>query len=155
MIQRDRLCRPMLFHPNSFLTALILLFGSLAGCAQSPPDPSTVMTFNQAVAQHIQDNSEGGYSEAEIYLTILSKIPEPMVYEFGERTCETLRRGGSSKQIADTIQTLFSRDDERMTYRHIAQAANQNLCPKSSFPAEGWQRSLFFWKERLNGGQPL
>ncbi len=33
--------------------------------------------------------------------------------------CETLRRGGSRKQIADTIQSRFSRDDERMTYRHI------------------------------------
>lgn len=116
------------------------------------PDQPTVTTFNQAVAQHIQENSEFGFSEAEIYLTVLSNISDEAVYEFGDRTCETLRRGGSQEQIADTIQARFSRDDERMTYRHIARAAEKNLCPESSFPVEGWQRSLFFWKERLNRG---
>lgn len=72
-----------------------------------------------------------------------------------DRTCETLRRGGSSKQISDTIQSRFSRDDQRLTYLHVAQAAEKNLCPASGFPVENWQRSLFFWKECLNGGQPL
>lgn len=146
----------MLFHANDFvIAAVILLSGSLVGCVQSRPDQSTISSFYRAVTQHIQEHSEFGYSEAEVYLTFLSHIPNEVVYEFGDRTCETLRRGGSSKQIADTIQARFSRDDERMTYLHIAQTAEENLCPEGSFPVEDWQRSLFFRKEHLNGGQPL
>lgn len=145
----------MLLQPKGLITTVILLSGSWAGCAQSRPDSSAITTFNQAVTQHINEHAEFGFSEAEIYLTVLSNIPDETVYEFGDRTCETLRRGGSSKQISDTIQSQFSRDDQRMTYLHIAQAAAKNLCPESSFPTENWQRSLFFWKEHLNGGQPL
>lgn len=137
------------------IMAVSLLSGSLTGCSQSLPDQSAVKVFNQGVAQHIQKYSKFGYSEAEVYLTTLSNIPDEAVYEFGDRTCETLRRGGSSKQIVDTIQSRFTHDDERMTYMHIAQVAKKNLCPDSLFPVEGWQRSLFFWIERLNGGQPL
>lgn len=146
----------MLFHLKAFSTiALGLLSASLTGCSQSLPDQAAVKVFNQVVAQHIQKYSRFGYSEAEVYLTTLSNIPDEAVYEFGNRTCETLRRGGSSQQIVDTIQSRFTRDDERMTYMHIAQVAKKNLCPDRSLPVEGWQRSLFFWKERLNGGQPL
>jgi hypothetical protein len=155
MVKRDRPFAPMLFYRKELMAAAILLSGSVGGCAQSLPDQSAVVTFNRAVTQHIQEYSEFGFSEAEIYLTVLSNIPDEVVYQFGDRTCETVRRGGSQEQIADTIEARFSRDDERMTYRHIAQAAEKNLCPESSFPAEGWQRSLFFWIERLNGGQPL
>jgi hypothetical protein len=155
MVKRDRPFASMLFQPQGLMAAVLLLSGSLAGCAQSSSGSSAITTFNRAVTQHINERSEFGFSEAEIYLTVLANIPDEAVYEFGDRTCETLRRGGSSKQISDTIQSRFSRDDERMTYLHIAQAAEENLCPESSFPVEGWQRSLFFWKERLNGGQPL
>jgi hypothetical protein len=144
----------MLFHPHVFFTAVILLSGSLTGC-ESPPDKSAVKTFIVEVTQHIEAQSEFGFSEAEIYLTILSNTPDETIYEFGDRTCETLRRGGSSEQIADTIQAQFSRDDERMTYMYIAEVAEKTLCPKRNFPLKGWQRSLFFWKERLNGGQAL
>jgi hypothetical protein len=126
------------FQSNISLTIVILLLGSLTGCVESPPDPSAVITFKQAVAQHIQEQSEFGYSEAEIYLTILSNIPDEVVYEFGDRTCEMLRQRGSSKQIIDTIQAQFSREDERRTYQYIAQAANKNLCPESRFTVEGW-----------------
>lgn len=155
MVKRDCPFDPMLFYRQGLLTAAMALLGIVVGCAQSSPDQSAVTTFNRAVIQHMQEQSEFGFSEAEIYLTTLSNIPDHAVYKFGYRTCETLRRGGSQKQITDTIQAQFSRDDERMTYGHIAQAAEKNLCPASSFPAEGWQRSLFFWKEHLNGGQPL
>lgn len=152
MVRRDRPVDPRLFYRQGLMATAMVLSGIVVGCAQSGPDQPTVTTFNQAVAQHIQENSEFGFSEAEIYLTVLSNISDEAVYEFGDRTCETLRRGGSQEQIADTIQARFSRDDERMTYRHIARAAEKNLCPESSFPVEGWQRSLFFWKERLNRG---
>lgn len=155
MVKRDRPFAPMLFYRQAPMAAAILLLGSVGGCAQSLPDPSAVVMFNRAVTQHIQDHSEFGFSEAEIYLTMLSNIPDEAVYQFGDRTCETLRRGGSQKQITDAIEAQFSRDDERRIYGRIAQAAEKNLCPESSFPAEGWQRALFFWKERWNGGQPF
>ncbi|HEY9645456.1 MAG TPA: hypothetical protein V6C88_03750 [Chroococcidiopsis sp.] len=146
-------------YPKRFIAAVMVLsgslLGSLAGCSQSLPEQSDITDFNRSVAQYIQEHSQFGYSEAEVYLTILATIPDQAVYEFGDRTCETRRRGGSSKQIIDIIQSQFEPDDERMTYLYIAQAAEQHLCPESSFPAEGWPRSLFFWKERLNGGQPL
>ncbi|NJL55874.1 hypothetical protein HC928_12290 [bacterium] len=122
---------------------------------QSPANPSAVKTFNQAVTQHIYDHSEFGYSEAEVYLTILANIPNQVVYEFGDRTCETLRYGGSIDQINEAIESQFTYDDQRMTYTHIARVAEENLCPASSFPAASWRRSLFFWKERFNGGQPF
>lgn len=155
MVRCDRPFDPMLFYRKGLIAAAILLSGSLVGCAQSLPDQSAITTFNRAVTQHIQEQSEFGFSEAEIYLTVLSNISDEAVYEFGDRTCETLRRGGSQKQIEDTIKARFSRDDERIIYGHIAQAAEKNLCPESSFPARGWQRALFFWNEHLNGGQPL
>ncbi len=155
MVQRDRSSRLKRVHAKVVLMVVMWLAGQLAGCAPSPPDPSMIKLFIQAVTQHIETNSEFGFSEAEIYLTVLSHIPDAAIYEFGDRTCETLRRGGSSKQIADTIQARFPRDEERMVYMHIAQAAEKTLCPESSFPVEGWQRSLFFWRERLNGGMPI
>ncbi len=144
-----------IFQFKGSIATVILLSGSLTACAQSRPDLSAITTFHQAVTQHINERSEFGFSEAEIYLTVLSNLPDEVVYEFGNRTCETLRRGGSREQVADAIQSRFSRDDQRRTYLHIAQAAEENLCPESCFPVAGWQRSLFFWKERLNGGQPL
>lgn len=155
MVRCDRSFDPMLLYRKGLIAAAILLSGSLVGCTRPLPDQSAMTTFKQAVTQHIQEHSEFGSSEAEVYLTVLSHISDNAVYEFGDRTCETLRRGGGRKQIADAIQSRFSRDDKRMTYGHIAQAAEKNLCPASSFPAGDWQRSLFFWKEHLNGGQPL
>ncbi len=159
MVRRDRPFALLSFYPKRFIAAVIVLsgslLGSLAGCSQPLPEQSDITTFNQAVAQYIQEHSKFGYSETEVYLTMLANIPDEAVYEFGDRTCETRRRGGSSKQIIDIIQSRFDRDDERMTYLYIAHAAEQHLCPESSFPMEGWQRSLFFWKESFNGGQPL
>ncbi|MDX2241648.1 MAG: hypothetical protein NW224_13270 [Leptolyngbyaceae cyanobacterium bins.302] len=131
MVKHDRSFALRLFHPNGCMTAAILLAGSLAGCAQSQADQAAVRTFNQAVVQHIQKHSEFGYSEAEIYLTVLSSLSDEAVYEFGDRTCEMFRRGSSRKQIADTIQSQFSRADERGTYMHIAQTAQEKLCPES------------------------
>lgn len=154
MAKRDRASAPLPFNP-SWPIAGVLLLGSLTGCAQPLPEQAAITAFSGAVTRQIQEHSEFGFSEAEIYLTRLASIPNDEVYEFGDRVCETLRRGGSSQQIAAAIQSQFSYDDERMTYLHIAQAAEQTLCPQSSFPAEGWQRSLFFWQERLNGGQSL
>jgi Protein of unknown function (DUF732) len=153
MAKRDR-AAPTPFNLSGPIAGVLLL-GSLVGCAQPPPDQAAITAFSSAVTQHIQEHSEFGFSEAEIYLTKLTSIPNDEVYEFGDRVCETLRRGGSSQQIAAAIQSRFSYDDERMTHLHIAQAAEKTLCPQSSFPAEGRARSLFFWKERLNGGQPL
>ncbi len=155
MVRRDRPFDPMLFYRKGLMASAILLSGSVGGCAQSLPDQSAITTFNRAVTQHIQEHSGFGFSEAEIYLTVLSNIPDEAVYKFGDRTCKTVRRGDSQNQIVVAIEARFSRDNERMTYRYIAQAAEKNLCPERSFPVEVCQRSLFFWKERLNGGQPL
>jgi hypothetical protein len=37
---------------------------------------------------------------------MVSDIPDEAVYEFGDRTCETLRRGGSRQQIVDPFKDV-------------------------------------------------
>jgi hypothetical protein len=106
MVNRDRPSNQVLCHVKGGMTVIIILAACLVGCGQSPPKPSAVKSFMGAVARHMEEHAEFGYSEAEIYLTLLSNMPDEAVYEFGDRTCETLRHGGSRQQIVDPFKDV-------------------------------------------------
>lgn len=94
-------------------------------------------------------------SEAEVYLTGLAKMADRQVLSEAQRMCETLKRGGSKKELVDLIQTVSQSDNLLEIRLQILKVAEVELCPPEMFPPEGWQRSLFFWQERWNGGQPF
>ncbi|MDX2212086.1 MAG: hypothetical protein SFY66_02240 [Oculatellaceae cyanobacterium bins.114] len=104
----------------------------------------------------VQDIYNGmPYSQAEVYLTALGQLSDEEIWQYGDRVCESLRRGGNIKIITEQIASQFATHEESFVHNQIMSVAGKQLCPESSFPPAGLPRSLFFMWERLNGGAPL
>jgi hypothetical protein len=132
---------------------LALCMGWLGGCSTAPPSAILLREFKQHVAQNIYDNF--GYSEAEVYLTALAELSDEAVSQYGDRVCESIRRGKPFQAIQDDLRQRASSDDREMPYLQIAIVAERQRCPVNGLPQVQWQRSLLFLQEWLNGGQPL
>lgn len=135
--------------------AIVLLMGSLGSCANPAPNPPSTSPrdFRNQVVQQIGENFTA--SEAEVYLTRLGDLSDGAIAAYGDRACESFRRGRSLQQMMDTLQEQFPAEEPYITHLQIVLTAQQQRCPESSFPAPGWQRWSLFLAERLNGGDPL
>jgi hypothetical protein len=149
---------------NRHLWIYVLLFVAFLGSCSRPSSSSAVVNqsdfikqrnFRKQVAQNINDTSAFGFSEAEVYLTFLGRLSDKEIFQYGERVCESVRRGDPLERLTEKIFNEAQNRDEAMPYVQIAIVAERQHCPESSLPQIKWQRSLFFLKERLNGGQPL
>lgn len=124
----------------------------LVGCATEPSVPEIEpATFRKRLVRYVTERYPE--SESEVYLTGLAKMDDRQVLNEAQRMCETLKRGGDKKGLVDLIQTVSQTDNLLEIRLQILKVAEEELCPPEIFPPDGWERSLFFWQERWNGGQ--
>lgn len=152
---RRRLPLPLRRIPSRcWLGAIVIVLGcGLGSCGSDPPAPAAIdpPTFRKRLIRYVTERYPD--SEAEVYLTGLAKMADRQVLSEAQRMCETLKRGGGKKELVDLIQTVSQSDNLLEIRLQILKVAEVELCPPEMFPPEGWQRSLFFWQERWNGGQ--